>query len=180
MNIDVLPAAPSPGDSVDEFNTKAYAWVTSITPWTQQVNELADDLDDKHTDVMAAEVIATTKASEATASATTATTKATEAATSASSASSSAITATTKATEAATAASVAIGKAADASASAADAEIARQAASDIVYGEINMRPNKITQSVEIPDGFNSFFIDPTEIGPNVTITGLGNSTLRGI
>lgn len=40
--------------------------------------------------------------------------------------------------------------------------------------------NRINTDAVIPDGFNAFLIDPVEIGPNVTVTGLGNSTLRGI
>lgn len=40
--------------------------------------------------------------------------------------------------------------------------------------------NKITTSFNIPDGYNAVLITPVEIGPNVTITGLGNSTLRGL
>jgi hypothetical protein len=40
--------------------------------------------------------------------------------------------------------------------------------------------NRVAQNISIPDGFNMVLIDPTEISPDVTITGLGNSTLRGI
>lgn len=40
--------------------------------------------------------------------------------------------------------------------------------------------NKITQSFQIPDGYNAVMVGPVEIDPNVTITGLGNSTLRGL
>lgn len=39
---------------------------------------------------------------------------------------------------------------------------------------------KITQSFQIPDGYNAVMVGPVEIDPNVTITGLGNSTLRGL
>lgn len=45
---------------------------------------------------------------------------------------------------------------------------------------ILMHPNKITSNVTIPDGYNAVLVDPVEISPDVTITGLGNSTLRGI
>jgi len=46
--------------------------------------------------------------------------------------------------------------------------------------QLMMRPNRIDEDVIIPDGYNAFFIDPVEFGPNVTVTGLGNSTLRGV
>lgn len=46
--------------------------------------------------------------------------------------------------------------------------------------QLMMRPNRIDEDVTIPDGYNAFFIDPVEFGPNVTVTGLGNSTLRGV
>ncbi len=39
---------------------------------------------------------------------------------------------------------------------------------------------KISQNIQIPDGYNAVIVGPVEIGPNVTITGLGNSTLRGL
>ncbi len=39
---------------------------------------------------------------------------------------------------------------------------------------------KISQDIQIPDGYNAVIIGPAEIDPNVTITGLGNSTLRGL
>ena len=45
---------------------------------------------------------------------------------------------------------------------------------------ILMQPNQILSDVTIPDGYNAFLIDPIEIAPSVTITGLGNSTLRGM
>jgi hypothetical protein len=38
----------------------------------------------------------------------------------------------------------------------------------------------IKQNIQIPDGFNAVLIGPVEIDPNVTITGLGNSTLKGV
>lgn len=43
-----------------------------------------------------------------------------------------------------------------------------------------IRPNRIDKDITIPDGHNALLVGPVEIGPNVTITGLGNSTLRGI
>ena len=46
--------------------------------------------------------------------------------------------------------------------------------------QLMMRPNRIDEDVIIPDGYNAFFIDPVEFGPNVTVTGLGNSPLRGV
>jgi len=64
--------------------------------------------------------------------------------------------------------------------SAASAAASAASAAQIVYGNLIMHPSKITESVNIPDGFNGFLVDPVEIGPNVTITGLGNSTLRGL
>lgn len=65
-------------------------------------------------------------------------------------------------------------------ASATKSEASAAAAALIAYGNLIMHPKKITESINIPDGFNAFLVDPVEIGPNVTVTGLGNSTLRGI
>lgn len=70
--------------------------------------------------------------------------------------------------------------AAQAVASATQATASAAAAALITYGNLIMHPHKISESIAIPDGFNAFFVGPMEIGPNVTITGLGNSTLRGI
>lgn len=39
---------------------------------------------------------------------------------------------------------------------------------------------KISQNIQIPDGYNAVIVGPVEIDPNVTITGLGNSTFRGL
>ena len=50
----------------------------------------------------------------------------------------------------------------------------------MISNQVIMHPNRIDQSISIPDGYNAFFIDPVEFGPNVTVTGLGNSTLRGV
>ena len=64
--------------------------------------------------------------------------------------------------------------------SATQAAASAASAAQIVYGNLITHPNIITESLTIPDGYNAFFIDPVEFGPNVTITGLGNSTLRGV
>ena len=64
--------------------------------------------------------------------------------------------------------------------SAQEAAGAAASAAQIVYGNLIMHPNRIDESISIPDGYNAFFIDPVEFGPNVTVTGLGNSTLRGV
>jgi len=50
----------------------------------------------------------------------------------------------------------------------------------MISNQLIMHPNRIDESISIPDGYNAFFIDPVEFGPNVTVTGLGNSTFRGI
>ncbi len=50
----------------------------------------------------------------------------------------------------------------------------------MISNQVIMHPNRIDQSVSIPDGYNAFFIEPVEFGPNVTVTGLGNSILRGV
>jgi len=50
----------------------------------------------------------------------------------------------------------------------------------MISNQLIMHPNRIDESISIPDGYNAFFIDPVEFGPNVTVTGLGNSTLRGV
>lgn len=68
----------------------------------------------------------------------------------------------------------------DSGASSNSAAASAASAALITYGDLIMHPNKITESINIPDGFNAFLVDPVEIGPNVTITGLGNSTLRGL
>jgi len=47
-------------------------------------------------------------------------------------------------------------------------------------GNVISHANLIAQSFSIPDGINATWVDPTTVGPNVTVTGLGNSTLRGI
>ena len=47
-------------------------------------------------------------------------------------------------------------------------------------GNVISHANLITQSFSIPDGINAIWVDPTQVGTNVTVTGLGNSTLRGI
>ena len=102
------------------------------------------------------------------------------AATSASGASASAASAATSASGASASAASAATSASGASASAASAAGSAASAAQIVYGNLITHPNKITESLTIPDGYNAFFIDPVEFGPNVTITGLGNSTLRGV
>ncbi len=64
--------------------------------------------------------------------------------------------------------------------SATESAASAASAALITYGSLIMHPNKINESINIPDGFNAFLVDPVEIGPNVTVTGLGNSTLRGL
>lgn len=59
-------------------------------------------------------------------------------------------------------------------------ESGSDAALNIVSVQALLSTRVIKQNIQIPDGFNAFFVGPMEIGPNVTITGLGNSTLRGI
>jgi len=92
----------------------------------------------------------------------------------------SAATAVAKATEAVTAASQALAGAAASEESVAQAAASAAAAAQIVYGNLITHPNKITESIAIPDGFNAFLVDPVQIAPNISITGLGNSTLRGL
>lgn len=131
----------------------------------------------------AASTSAANSASSATASAASASTASTKAAESASSASAAASSATAAAGSASTASAASISattKADVATAKADEAAASAASAAQIVFGNLFMHPNKITESINIPDGFNGLLVDPVEIGPNVTITGLGNSTLRGL
>lgn len=43
-----------------------------------------------------------------------------------------------------------------------------------------MQSNRIDENWTIPNGVNALTIGPFEVGPDVTITGLGNSTWRGL
>lgn len=40
--------------------------------------------------------------------------------------------------------------------------------------------NRIDSNFTIPDGQNALTIGPFEVGPDVTVTGLGNATWRGL
>jgi hypothetical protein len=43
-----------------------------------------------------------------------------------------------------------------------------------------MQSNRIDTDISVPDGYNGVWFGDVEVGPNVTVTGLGNSTLRGL
>lgn len=45
---------------------------------------------------------------------------------------------------------------------------------------IRLNTNRIATSFTIPDGQNALTVGPFEVGPEVTVTGLGNSTWRGL
>jgi len=106
--------------------------------------------------------------------------KVTAASGSAATAATHAATSVAKATEAQASATSSQSSAALSAESAAQAAGAAASAAQIVFGNLIPHPNKINESLTIPDGYNAFLIDPVEIDPNITITGLGNSTLRGI
>jgi hypothetical protein len=54
------------------------------------------------------------------------------------------------------------------------------AANPAVDSSVRMNPRKITANLVIPDGYNATTNGPIEASPDVTVTGLGNSTWRGI
>ena len=167
--------------------TSAAGSATTATTKASEASSSAGAAATSATGSAASAVISSTKASEAVVSAGTATTKASEA-------SSSATTATTKASEASSSAgaaatsassatsseAVAITKASESAVSATSAAASAASAALISFGSLIMTPNKISASINIPDGFNAILIDTVEISPDVIITGLGNSTLRGI
>lgn len=187
MPITTLPAAPQPTDNTQQFNSKSFAWVAALGLWTDQANALELNVEAKEASAASSAATATTKATEASNSASAALASQNAAAASQSAAATSASQANSFATAASGSATTALNKANEASASAADAEQsaleaagAAASAAQIVYGNLIMHPNRIDESISIPDGYNAFLVGPVEIGPNVTITGLGNSTLRGI
>lgn len=187
MPITTLPAAPQPTDTTQQFNSKSFAWVVALETWTDEANALEQNVEAKEALAASSAATATTKATEASNSASAALTSQNSAAASQSAAATSASQANSFATAASSSATTALNKANEAAASAADAEQsaleaagAAASAAQIVFGNLIMHPNRIDESISIPDGYNAFFIDPVEFGPNVTVTGLGNSTLRGV
>lgn len=187
MAITPLPSAPLPTDSTAAFNSKAFALVASFDVFVTEANAQAVDIASDAATASTGASTATTKATESSSSAAAALASQNAAASSQSAAATSASQANSFATAASGSATTALNKANEASASAFESEqsaleAAGSAASaaQIVYGNLIMHPNRIDQSISIPDGYNAFFIDPVEFGPNVTITGLGNSTLRGV
>lgn len=100
--------------------------------------------------------------------------------TNANAASSSASAAGTSATNAASSATSASSSASSASASATNAAnsaaIAVAATGTCTY----IQSNRIDADMTIPNGYNAITIGPFEVGPNVTVTGIGNSTWRGL
>lgn len=87
MTIPALPAAPSPGDSTAEFNSKAFAWVAALANFSTEANALASAADADASTATTQAGIATTQAGVAMTQAGIATTKAGEAAAFASAAS---------------------------------------------------------------------------------------------
>lgn len=67
--------------------------------------------------------------------------------------------------------------AASAAAAAAYAATAQAVSPD---SPIRLNTNRIATSFTIPDGQNALTVGPFEVGPDVTVTGLGNSTWRGL
>lgn len=45
---------------------------------------------------------------------------------------------------------------------------------------VSIQRNRIDADLQIPNGHNALMIGDFEVGPDVTVTGLGNSTFRGI
>lgn len=76
MTINSLPSAPSPGDTPEQFNTKAFAFLAALDPFGTQANALATAVNADASIASTNAGIATTKASEAAASASTASTQA--------------------------------------------------------------------------------------------------------
>jgi len=190
-------SATSAAGSASTATTKASEASASASTATAQAGiatTKAGEASSSAASAAASQSSASNSASTATTQAATSTTKASEAAASAASALDSKNAAAASQTAAAASQSAAAGSASTASAASISAttkadvatakadEAAASAASaaQIVFGNLFMHPNKITESINIPDGFNGLLVDPVEIGPNVTITGLGNSTLRGL
>lgn len=67
--------------------------------------------------------------------------------------------------------------AASAAAAAAYAATAQAVSPDSPF---RLNTNRIATSFTIPDGQNALTVGPFEVGPEVTVTGLGNSTWRGL
>lgn len=67
--------------------------------------------------------------------------------------------------------------AASAAAAAAYAATAQAVSPDSPF---RLNTNRIATSFTIPDGQNALTVGPFEVGPDVTVTGLGNSTWRGL
>ena len=74
---------------------------------------------------------------------------------------------------------VAAAAAAAASATAAQ-QYASQAQAVSPNSPIRLNTNRITESFTIPNGQNASTVGPFEVAPDVTVTGLGNSTWRGL
>lgn len=93
-------------------------------------------------------------------------------------------------TGAANSATAAAASATTATNAKASAELARDnaaaswtaalAANPDLNPSLRMHAAKITQNMVIPDGYNALSVGPLEVDPAVTVTGLGNSTWRGV
>lgn len=89
--------------------------------------------------------------------------------------------ATSAATSAASALAQAVAAAVSATAAAASAEKARAIVGiPPAYASLIMQPNRIDTDMTIPDGQNAVIFGDFEIGPDVTVTGLGNANFVGI
>lgn len=51
---------------------------------------------------------------------------------------------------------------------------------DLAAGVLWRQRNRIDADMTIPDGENAVMVGPFEVGPDVVVTGLGNSTFRGL
>ena len=49
-----------------------------------------------------------------------------------------------------------------------------------IFSGIVQQSNRIDSDITIPDGINAVMLGDFEVGPDVTVTGLGNSTWRGL
>lgn len=74
-----------------------------------------------------------------------------------------------------------VANAAAAAASATAAQMyASQAQAVSPDSPIRLNTNRIKESFTIPDGHNASTVGPFEVGPDVVVTGLGNSTWSGL
>ena len=51
---------------------------------------------------------------------------------------------------------------------------------DLAAGVLWRQRNRIDANMTIPDGENAVMVGPFEVGPDVVVTGLGNSVFRGL